>query len=53
MPLAYKLSVQLDVAIVIRLLVLRWIKSIVKIIKKGFDRSRMDAAVASFTGKCD
>lgn len=40
--------VQLVVAIVILLIGIKVIKSVVKIIKKGFDKSRMDAAVASF-----
>ena len=48
MPSLISFLVQLVVAIVILLIGIKVIKSIVKIIKKGFDRSRMDAAVASF-----
>ena len=48
MPSLISFLVQLVVAIVILLIGIKVIKSIVKIIKKGFDKSRMDAAVASF-----
>ena len=48
MPSLISFLVQLVVAIVILLIGIKVIKSIVKIIKKGFDRSGMDAAVASF-----
>ena len=48
MPSLISFLVQLVVAIVILLIGIKVIKSVVKIIKKGFDKSRMDAAVASF-----
>ncbi len=48
MPALISFLVQLVVAIVILLIGIKVIKSVVKIIKKGFDKSRMDAAVASF-----
>ena len=46
MPSLISFLVQLVVAIVILLIGIKVIKSVVKIIKKGFDKSRMDAAVA-------
>lgn len=48
MPSLISFLIQLVVAIVVLLIGIKVIKSIVKVIKKGFDRSRMDAAVASF-----
>ena len=48
MPSLISFLGQLVIAIVILLIGIKVIKSVVKIIKKGFDKSRMDAAVASF-----
>lgn len=48
MPSIISFMIQLVIAIVVLLIGIKVIKSIVKFVKKGFDRSRMDPAVASF-----